>query len=144
IDTVERGLNEAWILPGFDFLLEGVPLGASGDLDQGRHPIERSEHIGEYRSRFDHARPPNDRRSAVAALIGFALLALERRDSPVRKGDCFRAIICSEDDNRVVEFAHVLELLEDIADIVVQLLLTGFLDSPILASLLAQHSFILR
>src|SRR5262249_56052955 len=69
---------------------------------------------------------------------------MEWRDGGGGERNRLGTIIGSEEGNRVVEFAHVLELLEDVTDIVVQLLHTGFLDSPILTALLAQHSFILR
>ena len=45
------------------------------------------------------------------------------------------AVVGGEDDDGVVEFAHVLKLLEDEADVVVHLLHAGFVDAPVLAAL---------
>ncbi len=42
-------------------------------------------------------------------------------------------------DDGVVELAHVLELLEHDADVVVHLLHAGFVDAPVLAARLADH-----
>ena len=80
------------------------------------------------------ARPANDHRSAIAAFPGLALLALERRDAAVGEGDRLGAVVGGEDDDGVVELAHVLELLEDVADVVVHLLHAGFVDAPVLAA----------
>ena len=48
-------------------------------------------------------------------------------------------VVGGEDDDGVVELAHVFELLEDEADVVVHLLHAGFVDTPILAALFAHH-----
>ena len=85
------------------------------------------------------ARPADDHRRAIAAFPGLALLALERRDAAVREGDRLGAVVGGEDDDGVVELAHVLELLEDDADVVVHLLHAGFVDAPVLAAPLAHH-----
>ena len=73
--------------------------------------------------------------SPIAAFPGLALLALERRDAAVGEGDRLGAIVGGEDDDGIVELAHVLELLQHIADIVVHLLHAGFVDAPVLAAL---------
>ena len=49
------------------------------------------------------------------------------------------AVVRGEDDNRIVQFAHVLELLQDDADVVVHLLHAGFVDAPIFAARLTHH-----
>ena len=67
-------------------------------------------------------RPANDTGDTIAAFVGFALLALERRHAAVGKGDGFGAVVGREYDDRIVELSHVFELLEDIADVVIQLL----------------------
>ena len=90
------------------------------------------------------ARPADDHRRAVAAFPGLALLALERGDAAVGEGDRLGAVVGGEDDDGVVELAHVLELLEDDADVVVHLLHAGFVDAPVLAAPLAQHGLVLR
>ena len=57
--------------------------------------------------------------------------------------DVLGAVVGCEDDNRIIELAHVLEFLENVADIVVQLLHAGFVDAPVLAAGLADHGHIL-
>ena len=74
-------------------------------------------------------------RSAVTAFPGLALLALEGGDAAVGEADCLGAVVGGEDDDGVVEFAHVFELLEDEADVVVHLLHAGFVGAPVLAAL---------
>ena len=90
------------------------------------------------------SRPADDHRGAVAAFPGLALLALERRDAAVREGDRLGAVVGGEDDDGVVGLAHVLDLLEDEADVVVHLLHAGFVDAPVLAALLAHHRVVFR
>src|SRR5271166_6481299 len=94
--------------------------------------------------RLDVTRPANDTGDTIAAFVGLTLLALKRRHATVGKGDRLGAVVGGEYDDRVVELTHVFELLEDIADVVVQLLHAGFIDAPILAALHSQHSLILR
>ena len=53
------------------------------------------------------------------------------------------AVIGGENDDGVVELAHVFELLEDVADVVVHLLHAGFVDAPVLAAGLAHHGHVL-
>ena len=125
-------------------VLQPVILGTAGDVDQRRQPVQRREQLVLDRARLDVARPAHDHRSAVAAFPGLAFLALERRDAAVREADRLGAVVGSEDDDRVIELAHVLELLEHDADIVVHLLHAGFVDAPVLAALLAHHRLVLR
>jgi hypothetical protein len=61
-------------------------------------------------------------------------LALERSNAAVRKGHCLGPVVGGEDDDGVVELAHALQLPEHIADVVVQLLHAGFVDTPVLAA----------
>ena len=82
-------------------------------------------------------------RRAVAAFPGLALLALERRDAAVREGNRLGAVVGGEDDDGVVELAHVFELLEHVADVVVHLLHAGFVDAPVLAARRAHHGHVL-
>src|SRR5262245_38803133 len=88
-------------------------------------------------------RPADNQWSAVADFPGLAFLALEWWDSGVREGNSRRALFGGEDDDRVVEFPHVLELLEHVADIVVHLLHAGFVDAPVLAAMLTYHGHVL-
>ena len=83
-------------------------------------------------------------RSAHAAFPGAQLAAFERGGAAVREGDRLGAVVGGEDDDRVVELAHVLQLLQHDADVVVQLLHAGFVEAPILAAGLADHRFIFR
>src|SRR5262249_27430630 len=88
--------------------------------------------------------PADNQRGAIAAFPRLALLTLEWRNAAIREADRFRTIVGGEDDDGVVGLTHVIELLEDVADIVVKLLHAGFFDAPILAARLTQHGFILR
>ena len=87
--------------------------------------------------------PADDARCAHAAFPGGELSALERRGAAVGEGDGLGAVVGGEDDDGVVELAHVFELLEDEADVVVHLLHAGFVDAPVLAALLADHAIYL-
>jgi hypothetical protein len=48
-----------------------------------------------------------------------------------------------EDDYRIVELTHFLQLLHHVADVVVHLLHAGFVDAPVLAAGLADHRTVL-
>ena len=72
-----------------------------------------------------------------------SFVRLERRDAAVREGLGLGAVVGGEDDDRVVELAHVFELLEDDADVVVHLLHADFVDAPVLAALHAEHGLVL-
>src|SRR5438552_10767066 len=95
------------------------------------------------------SRPPDNHWGAVAAFPCLAFLTLEWRDAAVRKGNRLGAIVRREDDDGVVEFPHVLELLEDVADVVVHLLHAGFVDaqslppcSPTMAMYLSESTVV--
>ena len=111
----------ARVRAGLDLLLEVVALGPAGDVDEGRQPVERCEHLVLDRARLDVPGPSDDHGSAIAALPGFPLLSLERRDAAIGEGDRLGAVVGGEDEDGVVELAHVLELLDDVADVVVHL-----------------------
>ena len=53
------------------------------------------------------------------------------------------AVVGGEHDDRVVELAHVLELLEHIADVVIHLLHAGLVEAPVLAAGFADHGRVL-
>src|SRR5262249_13697074 len=80
---------------------------------------------------------------AHAAFPGRELSTPERRYAAVRVGDVLGAVVGGEDDDGVVGLAHVLELFEDIADVVVHLLHAGFIDAPVLAAGLTHHRHVL-
>ena len=63
---------------------------------------------------------------------------------PSGKAHGFGSVVGGEDQDGVVELAHVLELLDDVADVVVQLLHAGFVDAPVLAALRADHRLVFR
>src|SRR5262249_14636260 len=96
------------------------------------------------RARPDDTGPPDHHRGAHAALPGAQLAALERRNAAVREGDRLGAVVGGEHDDGVVGLAHVVELLEHDANVVVHLLHAGFVDAPVLASTLADHLLVLR
>src|SRR5207249_10468484 len=87
--------------------------------------------------------PADDARSAHAALPGRQLPGLEWGDAAVREGLNLSTVVGGENDDGVVELAHVVELLEDEANVVVHLLHAGFVDTPILAAFGAHHLQIL-
>ncbi len=131
-------------MAGLELLLEPVALWASGDLHQRRQPVEGGEQLVLALARLNMPRPADEHGRAIAAFPGLALLALERRDAAVWEGNCLGAVVGGEDDDGVVHLAHGLELFEYLADVVVELLHTGFLDAPVFAALHAHHGFILR
>ena len=67
------------------------------------------------------------------------LAARERGGAAVGVGDRLGAVVGGEDDDGVVELAHLRELVEHVADVVVHLLHAGFVDAPVLAAGLADH-----
>ena len=46
VEAIERRLDDAGILAVLDLLLQPVALGAAGDVDQRRQPVERGEQSG--------------------------------------------------------------------------------------------------
>src|ERR1700722_1087187 len=87
--------------------------------------------------------PADHHRSAHAAFPGGQLAALERGGAAVREGDGLSAVVGGEDDNRVVGLPHVVDLLENEADVVVHLLHAGCVDAPVLAAGLTHHRHVL-
>src|SRR5206468_7955660 len=85
------------------------------------------------------ARPADDAWSAHAPLPGAQLPGFERGDAADREGLNLSTVVGGENDDGVVELAHVVELLEDEAAVVVHLLHAGFVDTPILAAFGAEH-----
>src|SRR5262249_23016931 len=95
------------------------------------------------RARPDHAGPTNKHRGTHAALPGGQLPALEGGGAAVREGDGLGPIVGGEDDDGVVGLAHVVDLLENEADVVVHLLHAGFVDAPVLPAGLTHHGHVL-
>ena len=95
-------------------------------------------------ARLNVTRPANDAGSAHAAFPGVHLRALEGRGAAVGEGEGLGAVVGREDDDGIVELAHVLELLKHVADVVVHLLHAGFIHAPVLAARLTHHGQILR
>src|SRR5262249_10584842 len=81
--------------------------------------------------------------ASVATLPGLALLALERGDAAVREADRLGAVVGGEDDDGVVGLPHVVDLLQNEADVVVHLLHAGLVDAPVLAARLTHHGHVL-
>jgi len=121
VHTVECRFHDAGVLAGLDPLLQSVALRATGDLDEGGHPVERREDVVLDGSGLDHARPANHHRGAHATLPGGDLAALEGGGAAVREGLGLGAVVGREDDDGVVGLPHVVDLLEHDADIVVHL-----------------------
>ena len=112
--AIERGFDDARVLAGLDLLLQPVALRPAGDVNKRRQPVERGEQLVLDRPRLDVSRPADDARSAVAAFPCLALLTFEWRDAAVGEADRFGAVVGGEDDNGVIELAHVLQLLEHV------------------------------
>ena len=95
------------------------------------------------RAGLDDAWPADHHRGAHAALPGGQLAALERGGAAVREGFGLGAVVGGEDDDGVVGLAHLLDLLQNEADVVVHLLHAGFVDAPVLAAGLTHHGQVL-
>ena len=139
VDAVERRLDDARVFAFLDLLLQFIALGAAGDVDQRRQPVESGVQLVLDRAWLDVSRPTDDQRTAITAFPGLAFLSFERRHTAIGEGNRLSPVVGGEDDNRVIELAHVLELLQHIADIVVHLLHAGFVDAPVLAAARADH-----
>ena len=124
-------------------LFSSLPLGPPAISTSVGSQSSDGEHLVVDRARLDDARPADHARSAHAAFPGGQLPALERGDAAVREGLGLGAVVGGEDDDGVVELAHVFELLEHDADVVVHLLHADFVDAPVLAALDAQHVLVL-
>src|SRR5271166_759767 len=72
-------------------------------------------------SGLDHARPANDERDTVSTLPARVLLATEGSGSAVGPAHGFGAVVGGEDDDGVVGNTEVIELLQDYANVVVEL-----------------------
>jgi hypothetical protein len=126
-------------LTSFDLLLQPVPFGAARDFNERGHPVKGREDVVQDRTGLDVPRPADNARRAHAAFPGAELTAFEGCGAAVRVALGLGAIVGGEDDDGVVELAHVLQLLEHVADIVVHLLHAGFVDAPVLAAFLTDH-----
>jgi hypothetical protein len=134
-------------MPGFtrlDLLLQSVAFGTAGDVNKGGQPVEGREQLILDRPWLDMPRPTDHHRAAVPAFPGLAFLTLERGHTTVGKRNRLGAIVAREGDDRVVKLAHVFQLLEHDANIVVELLHAGFVDPPVLAAPFAQHCLVFR
>ncbi len=87
--------------------------------------------------------PADDARNAHAAFPGGQLAAFEGGGATVGVGDDFGAVVGGENDDGVVEFAHVFQLLQDVADVIVHLLHADFVDAPVLAAGRTDHRLVL-
>ena len=87
---------------------------------------------------FDMPRPTDEQGRPHTSFPGGELAAPERSDTTIRLGDGLSAIVGGEDHDDVVQRAHIPQLFQQVADVVVQLLHTGFVaDADIPAQ---QHS----
>ena len=106
-------------------------VGVAGRRCKRRQPVLAGEDAIFHRTRLDHTRPADDARNAEAALVHRSLGGAERRHPAVRPGEDFRAVVCGEDDDSVVRDADIVQVLEQIADIVVELRHSGLLHGVI-------------
>src|SRR4029077_10042107 len=83
------------------------------------------------RARLDVTRPAGDARHAEAAFADSTFGVLERRHAAVRPGEYFRAVVGAEDDNGVIGFADVVQVLQQGADAVVQLRHAGLFQTVV-------------
>src|SRR5208337_5331755 len=121
VEAVERRLDDPGVLPRLDLLPQLIALGATGDVDERGQPVQRCKHFGPDLPWFDVPGPADDQRTAVATLPGLAFLPFEGRDAAIGEANCLSTIVSSEDNDGVVELSHVLKLLKNIANIIVQL-----------------------
>src|SRR5208337_545775 len=143
IEAVEPGLDDAGVLAGLDLLVQVVALGTAGDINKRGQPVEGGKHFFFDRARLDVTRPADDTWRAIAAFPRLALLTLEGGDASIRETNRLCAVIRGEDDDGVVQLAHLFQLRQHQSDVVVQLLHAGFVDAPILAPRRAHHGQVL-
>ena len=143
VKAIELGFHDAIVFAVHDLLIEVVVLGSAGDLDEGGEPIEGGEHVFEDGSGLDDAGPADDAGGAHAAFPGGEFTGFEGGDAAVGVGLDLGAVVGGEDDDGVVELAHVFEFFEDDADVVVHLLHAGFVGAPVFSAFGADHVFIL-
>src|SRR5262245_49358051 len=143
VDAIERRSHDAGILAGLDLLLERVALGSAGNVDERRQPVERGEDLLLDGPGPDDTRPADDQRRAHAAFPRIHLRTFERRGAAVGEGEDLGAIVGGEHDDGVVGLSHVVDLLQDVPDVVVQLFHAGFVDPPVLAAGLTHHGHVL-
>src|SRR5262249_3185654 len=142
IHTVKRRSDNTGVLAGLDLFLESFTFWSAGDVNECRYPIECGEQLVLDGPRLDVSWPSDHARSAVAALPCLSFLPLEWSDAAVREGDRFSAVVGGEDNDGVIQLAHLLQLRQHHSDVVIHLLHAGFVDAPVLASLCAHHGFV--
>src|SRR5262249_426660 len=143
VETVQGGLDDAWVLARLYPLLQAIARGPAGDVDEGGHPVEGGEELIVHRARLDMSRPPNAPAAAITAPPGVAAVALERGDAAGGEGDSLRAVVGGEDHDGVIELAHGLQLRKHDTDVVIHLLHSRLVDAPVLAAPLAHHGHVL-
>ena len=114
----------------------GLPAAAA----KRRQPVETGEDAVLDRARLNLARPADDGGHAEAAFEHGALGGAERRHAAVGPSEDFRAVVGGEDDDGVVGFADVVQVLQQRADVVVQLRHAGFFD--VVIALVIHHRLI--
>ena len=124
--------------------LKSSPFGPPAISTSVGSQSQGGEHLVLDCVRRDMPGPAHDHRRAVTTFPRLALLALEWRNATVGEADRLGAVIGGEDDDGVVELAHVLQLFQHIADVVIHLLHAGFVDAPILAARFPHHGHVLR
>src|SRR4029077_8456873 len=134
VNAIQRCLDDALVLAGLDLLLEPVAPGPASDVNERRHPVQGREYLLQDCAWLDVFRPTNNTGSPHTAFPSREFSTSEGCHATVRVGYVLGAVVGGEDDDGVVQLAHVLELLENVADVVVQLLHAGFVDTPVLAA----------
>ena len=102
----------------------------TGGGDEGREPVEPGDDPVFDLAGGNLAGPAHDRGSAEAALHDRPLAPRERRLAAVGPREVLGAVVGREHDDGVFIGAHVLELLHDRADDVVELGHSGFVNRP--------------
>ena len=125
--------------PASIWCLRSVALRSAGDVDKRGHPVEGREHVVLDRARLDVSRPTNDARSAHAAFPRGQLPTFKRCVAAVWISDHLGAVVRGEDEDGVIQLAHLFQLLDDDADVVIHLLHAGFVDTPVFATGFAHH-----
>src|SRR5271165_396361 len=106
------------LIAGQQLLLD---VGHARRCHQRGDPVLMRTDIVHHRSWLDHPRPANNEGNAISTFPARVLLATEGSGSAVGPAHGFGAIVGGEDDDGVVSNTEVIELLQDYANVVVEL-----------------------
>jgi hypothetical protein len=112
VETVE----DRWLaIPVFCWQLD------AGKACEGGHEVQRADDLGVAPSGFDRRGPPRDRRDTVAAFVVSSFRSPKRCVTAIRVDVLPGAVIGRPDDQRLLFDPELPDLVENEADIVIQL-----------------------